>query len=104
VGAPAGTRRPIVLLVMIAINVLFYVVTVAQSGNLMDVTSGSALFDAGALVPGYVAQGEWWRLVLSGFLHFGLLHIALNMVALWMLGAQLELALGRWRFLAVYGL
>jgi membrane associated rhomboid family serine protease len=104
VGAPTGVRRPVVLPVLIAINLLFYVVTVAQSGNLMDVTRGSALFRFGALVPGLVGEGEWWRLILSGFLHYGLLHIALNMVALWMIGAQLEIALGRWRFLAVYGL
>jgi len=101
-GAPARTGRPVVVPVLIALNVLMFAVTVVQARSVMDVTQGSSVFDAGELVPGRVAQGEWWRLITSGFLHYGLLHIVLNMVALWMLGQQLEIALGRGRFLAVY--
>ena len=54
-----------------------------------------------ALVPAAVADGEWWRLFTSGFLHIGPLHIAFNMYALWVLGRDLELVLGRARFLAL---
>lgn len=45
---------------------------------------------------------EWYRLATSGFLHFGILHLAFNMYMLWMLGQMLEPALGRVRFALLY--
>jgi membrane associated rhomboid family serine protease len=45
---------------------------------------------------------QWYRLVTSGFLHFGLIHIALNMYFLYVLGPMLEPVLGRIRFLLLY--
>lgn len=71
----------------------------ADFGNL----SGPALL-APTGPPVGVAQGEYYRLVTSAFLHAGLLHLALNMVALLQLGAPLEAALGRIRFAVLYGL
>jgi membrane associated rhomboid family serine protease len=52
----------------------------------------------------YVVEvtGEWYRLVTSGFLHFGILHIAMNMLLLYQLGQMLEPALGRIRFGLLY--
>ena len=49
-----------------------------------------------------VAHGEWYRLVTAGFLHVGIWHIALNMLALWFLGSQLEPLVGRVQFGVVY--
>jgi membrane associated rhomboid family serine protease len=49
-----------------------------------------------------IAHGEWWRVVTSGFLHFGLLHIALNMYLLYVLGRMLEPAIGTLRYGLVY--
>jgi membrane associated rhomboid family serine protease len=49
-----------------------------------------------------VAGGAWWQLVTSMFTHVEIWHIGFNMLALWVLGPQLELALGRVRFLALY--
>jgi membrane associated rhomboid family serine protease len=49
-----------------------------------------------------VAQGSYWQLVTSMFTHVEIWHIGFNMLALWILGPQLELVLGRWRFLALY--
>jgi membrane associated rhomboid family serine protease len=49
-----------------------------------------------------VADGAYWQLLTSAFTHLDLWHIGFNMVALWVLGPQLELVLGRTRFLAVY--
>ncbi|MEK9551526.1 rhomboid family intramembrane serine protease, partial [Bacillus cereus] len=45
---------------------------------------------------------QWYRLVTSMFLHQELMHIAFNMLGLWWLGGQLEAALGRSRYLALY--
>ena len=54
----------------------------------------------------FVADGEVWRLLTSGFLHspppFGFLHLGFNMYILYLLGQMLEGPFGRWRFLLVY--
>jgi membrane associated rhomboid family serine protease len=49
-----------------------------------------------------LAQGEWYRLVTAGFVHFGIIHIALNMWLLFQLGQLLEPAIGRVRFALLY--
>ena len=57
-----------------------------------------------ALWPALVATGDWYQLVTSTFLHFGLLHLLFNMYALYILGPPLEEHLGRLRFGVLYGL
>ncbi len=49
-----------------------------------------------------VAAGDWWQPLTSMFTHVEVLHIGFNMIALWILGPQLELVLGRLRFTALY--
>lgn len=49
-----------------------------------------------------VANGSLWQMVTSMFLHVQVWHIGFNMLALWLLGPQLERVLGRLRFLALY--
>jgi membrane associated rhomboid family serine protease len=60
---------------------------------------GETLFSGGTVV---TDGDEWYRLLTAGFLHFGLLHLALNMYFLYILGGELEPVLGRVRFLALY--
>ncbi|PXY31727.1 rhomboid family intramembrane serine protease [Prauserella muralis] len=101
----AGARlsqRAVVTPALIAVNVLVYVVTAVQARSPMN-NDSSQLFADGVLWPaGIVVRDEWWRLVTSGFLHYGLIHIGMNMLALWILGRDLEILLGKVRFLAVY--
>lgn len=52
-------------------------------------------------IPG-VADGAYWQLFSSAFMHIEIWHIGFNMLALWVLGPQLELAIGRARFVALY--
>ena len=86
---------------MIAINVLVYLACLAQ-GSSLGQTSGK-IFEKGALyVHGGLDQGEWWRLITAAFLHASILHIGMNMVVLWIVGAPVEQALGRGRFLVLY--
>lgn len=51
---------------------------------------------------GSVAGGEVWRLLTSMFLHGGLAHLAMNMLLLWILGAQIEREVGSWAFASLY--
>jgi rhomboid protease GluP len=60
------------------------------------------LVRAGALYRPAIEGGEWWRLYTSTFLHGGLLHLAVNMYGLYLLGTFTEDVLGSARFLAVY--
>ncbi len=55
-----------------------------------------------ALVPALVAHGYVWQLFTYAFLHAGIGHILINMLMLWMFGAQLELDWGRKQFLEFY--
>ena len=97
--------RPYLTYALIAINVgvwaagMFLSVVGAGSQGLV---SGSALTGLGGLSGPQVAAGQWWRIVTSGFLHSGLIHLALNMAALYVFGTPLERALGRLRFGALY--
>lgn len=47
-------------------------------------------------------HGDWWRLFTPMVVHFGVLHIGLNMLVLWQLGPPVERVLGRWLYLASY--
>ena len=58
--------------------------------------SNSQLYLQGSLIPAEVASGEYWRLLTAGFLHGSLIHIATNMLSLYLLGIPLERILGRW--------
>jgi membrane associated rhomboid family serine protease len=90
----------IVTRVLVAINIVVYVITVAQGSGLND--PGGSLFNKWALFGPLVDHGDWWRLITSAFLHASLIHIAFNMLALWWLGAPVELLLGRARFVGLY--
>ena len=93
---------------LIAINVAVFMLGLAQGASLNSV-AGSA-YERGALVMRALlgdelvglAEGEWWRLLTAAFLHGGLIHLAMNMLALWLFGGPLEVALGRARFLLLY--
>lgn len=101
-AAAPGLFRPVITYVLIALNVLIYLITVVQSGDLMNNQVGSSLFNDWSLIPGLVANGEYFRLLGSGFLHFGPIHLLANMYALYVVGRLCEQALGRWRYLAIY--
>lgn len=89
-----------VTVVLVAVNVLVYVITATQGFGLN--APGGALFADWALVGVLVDQGDWWRLVTAMFLHAGILHLAFNMFALYWLGSAVELALGMRRYLLLY--
>jgi len=90
--------------VLIAINVLVYVLQVVIGPTVEHrfwLIAGP-VFDPrlGEIVG--VADGEYYRLLTAAFLHGSVIHLALNMYALFLFGPPLEAAFGRARFLAVY--
>jgi len=97
----------ILLIVLVAANVVAYVITGLQSysgllGDQFD-SAPDSVFNDWQLWPIAVGRdGEYWRLITSAFLHINPLHIAANMLALVVIGPSLEALLGRTRFLAVY--
>ncbi len=99
-----ATQQALVTRVLIAINVaVFLWVLIGDSsaagfGN--QVSSREVDLGLNKLILLY--NHEWYRLVTSGFLHFGILHIAMNMYLLYQLGNILEGPLGRLRFGLLY--
>lgn len=109
-GARASRSRSLAVVpALIAVNVAAFAATAIQAQSITE-NQSSEIFQDGILVPALVSFGEWWRVVTSGFLHFGNyggygpVHLLFNMFALWVIGRDLEVALGRLRFLVVYAL
>ena len=81
---------------LIAINAVVF---------LLNMLSGNLITRYGALVPILVTRyGQWWRLIAAGFLHANLIHIVMNLYALYGLGRLMERFCGLKRFLTIYGL
>jgi rhomboid protease GluP len=85
-------------LVLLAANVFAFVVEVLRGGS----TSFETLWGMGGMLPSAVGNGEWGRLFLGTVLHYGPLHLAMNMVALLILGPFVERSLGWMRYVVVY--
>ena len=97
-----NARQPtLVTYTLIAINVAVYLWTV----------NADRKFDFGriphgdytlALAKTFIQDGQYYRLISSGFLHYGIFHIGMNMLLLFQLGQLLEPAIGRVRFALLY--
>jgi membrane associated rhomboid family serine protease len=95
------SRNPgIVTTTLIAINVGIYLLQLA-GGASVNANSGW-IFEHGALFGPYVAQGDWYRLLSAAFLHYGPIHLGMNMLALWWIGRPLEDWLGPVRYILLY--
>ena len=82
--------------ILIAINVIVFVAMMATGGTRGPIGQDGAMWAFG------VANGEYWRMLTSAFLHSGLMHIAFNMFALYLFGPAIEEALGRAKYLLTY--
>ena len=96
----ARSEQPFVTWTLIALNVVVYLITVAQGSGINS--PGGSLFLKWVLYGPAVANGDWWRLITAAFLHANILHIGLNMLALVWLGAPVERYLGHLQYLALY--
>lgn len=106
-GGKLTAAGSVVTVSLIAVNIAMFVAANATGGVTGSFTEAMGLVpDSTGYAPGLglqgVAQGSYWQLITSTFLHVQVLHIVLNMVGLWIFGSFLESALGRWRYLALY--
>ncbi|CAN5482507.1 rhomboid family intramembrane serine protease [soil metagenome] len=122
-GGARSANPALTSMVLIGINVAVWLAVLTTGGRtsrLIDVlgltpnggcATGRVIYlDAGKAdcaglgatwTPG-VVDGSYWQLVTSAFLHVEIWHLAANMLALYVLGPQIEAALGRSRFLALF--
>lgn len=105
-GFTVAFGRPWVTLSLMAANIAVFVLGSVLLGSdwnfKLALWPGAAELQSQGFDLGGVAGGEWWRWITSGFVHFGFLHLALNMWVLWQFGSQLEPIMGRVRFGLLY--
>lgn len=99
-GAPGRTDAPVTY-ALIGICVIAFFAELA-GGGLSSIEGGGKVIREGGLFGPAVADGEVYRIVTSAFLHAGVLHLGLNMFALYILGSLLEPAIGTPRFVGLY--
>jgi membrane associated rhomboid family serine protease len=85
---------------LVAINVAVYVAELATGGGVNG--TGSTIYLHGVLYGPLVEQGDWWRLLTAAFLHYGPVHLILNMVGLYWFGSLLEERIGSGRYVMLY--
>lgn len=88
---------------LVAINSVAFVATAALGGGFVEVHPAAYLAFGSNFGP-LTLSGEWWRLLSSTYLHFGILHLALNMWALLSTGPLVERFYGSGRFVLLYTL
>lgn len=95
---------PIVTITLIALNVLYFIVSVVMSGSILSIVSISqeVLVELGAKYNAGIASGQYYRLITCMFLHGGIVHIALNMYALYAIGPLVERVYGKVKYLLIY--
>lgn len=98
---PSANLTSVIILV---INVAFFLGQLALNYRLvhsLDLNT-QVLVLSGAEYAPFVAQGQWWRLIMAGFLHGGFLHIALNSWSLFILVTEVEQFYGTYRLIVAY--
>jgi membrane associated rhomboid family serine protease len=102
----SAPRRPIrlrsprsVTMTLLGINVAVFAITLLLG---LGGGRGEVLVRLGAMVPGLIVDGQYWRLITAIFLHANVLHLLLNSVGLLIFGNLVESVMGGSRMLAVY--
>lgn len=95
---PSKRKNQGVTQLLIAVNLLMFMIEISLGGS----ENLEILYQLGALVPMVVWQGQFWRLIAANFLHYGWLHLLMNMLGLYVIGSLLESISTRWRYFIIY--
>ena len=90
--------KPYMTIGIIVVNIIVFVL-MSISGSTLDAQYMAA---HGAMYPEYIKDGQYWRLLTSMFMHFGLMHILNNMVVLGAVGQIVEKAMGHVKLLIIF--
>ena len=100
---PSPARSPYaVTIALIAINVLVFLAMGVSGVSLTEPTPLDVVRWGGDFGPLTVGAHQYWRLLTSCFLHFGIIHIAFNMFVLYQIGPFIETVFGRARYVVIY--
>lgn len=93
-------RYPITIALLVINTFVFWDMIYLRTESIQPV--GSLLIMWGSNFGPYTTEGEWWRLVTSLFLHFGAIHLTINMLALATFGSRSERVYGSLNFILIY--
>jgi len=102
---PTAVSRPnpfTITIALIAINVLVFVAMVASGVSFTQPTLLNIVNWGGDFGPLTLGAHQYWRLLTSTFLHFGIVHIGMNMYVLYLIGPFIQTVFGRARYLLIY--
>lgn len=88
-------KYPIVTYLLIALNVILYIIPVLTN-------SYDTIINNFCVYGPLIKAGQYYRIITGAFLHGGILHLAFNCYALYVIGSQLESYLGKVRYLIIY--
>lgn len=102
-----GSRPPARGVVTVALTAAIVACFAVEAAISLDSLRGegaalTVVYRMGAIYRPAILGGEWQRLLAAPFLHFGLLHLAMNGWAQWSLGTPIEFLVGPWRFLGLW--
>ena len=100
---PTRTPSPYAITItLIALNTLVFLAMVASGISFTQPTPLDIYRWGGDYAPATLGAHQYWRLFTSIFLHFGIIHIGLNMYVLFQIGPFIETVFGRARYLLIY--
>jgi len=94
-----NNKQTYITKLLIIINLILFSLEIIKGGC----TNLEVLEKLGALIPQYVIENrEYWRLITANFLHYGWLHLSMNMLGLWLVGTFVEKIIGHFFYGLIY--
>ncbi len=91
-------KKPYVTYTLLAIQIIIFLCMTFMGGS----ESSAVLLIFGAKFNPLIAAGQYYRLLTPIFLHIGIMHLIVNSITLYYLGAMVESVLGHWKYLLIY--